>query len=146
MAVKGITKTALKADGTLVGLVYDAAHILDSEDVSAEGLQIKDLKNGSSPLFVPTLYLNWTTDSPTGLRVIDGHMAFVNVLAYDYKGYANTRAILKRVKALLDQQMLSDGDGYYWFSWAGDLLEQKDEGLGNAAVERSRYQVIWRDG
>jgi hypothetical protein len=143
MTAKSALKAALLADVTIASIA--GVRVLDSEDVSAEGLKLEHMLSGSNPLIQPTVYLRWSSDNVLGIRSMMAHEAFVETWCYQHKGYVLTAQLRQAIRERLDQQMLSDADGKYWFVWAGDVLEQVDPTLGDARVERSRYQVHFRE-
>lgn len=143
MSAKTILKSTLAGDATIQGIV--STRVLDSVDVGAEGLKVENMLVGTNPLIQPTIYISWTGDAPTNKDYMRAHRAFVEIWFYQHKGYLLTTSLRERCKALLHDQRLYDGSNSYWFIWAGDVLEMKDQELRDASMERSRYEVKFRE-
>lgn len=134
------TKSRLKADATLTALV-GSAYILDDDDVGRDGLKLSNIKPANQPIVSPAIYLHWTTETPFSASVLNAVRGFVEVYIYQDTGYATIELARRRVWELLHQQRVAiDNDYLFAFVWAGDVKRQKDDELGGASFERSRYE------
>lgn len=132
----------LSSDSTLASLATGGVH--DAESVGRRGLTRAALAGSSTVPIEPALYLHWPTAVPmgggeVGLQV---ERVFLEVYAYQDRGYTATGAMRERVMALLHRQQVTLDDGWcFLILWRGDVCQQHDEALGGVSMERSRYEV-----
>ncbi len=141
--LQAATRALLTGDTTLAALATGGIH--DPESLGRQELELKDVTASGSPLVKPAVFLRWTTQDPmsaTALRAVRG---FVEAYFYQDTGYATIQQMRQRVWQLLDQQRVTvtepSGVRHCAFVWAGDVIEQQDDSLGGASMERSRYEV-----
>lgn len=143
--LRAATKALLEGDATLGALT---SNILDRNEVGEEGLKLANLRTGSSPVIVPSVYIKWVSENPlpNSPSLPDGSVvgvrAFCEIYFYGDSNYTTITAMRRRVYGLLHQKRVTvDTDYVYAFLWRGDVLEQKDMLMGGVCVERSRYEV-----
>ena len=139
-------KAVLDGDATLGALATGGIH--DQDSVGQNGLEIKDLIVSGNPTIQPAVYVKWSTQvkMPEYARALRAEHVFFEVYFYQHAGYDVIHDMRVRVRQLLDYQTVTidEPSGYENMDilWAGDLLGMYDESLGNAAMERSRYQAV----
>jgi hypothetical protein len=143
--MKEALMAVLTGDATLGGLT---TKILNSDDFGRKGLQRSDIVDGGGVAIAPALYVKWSTETPFGTaqRILRAERRFFEVWGYEDDGYGIIRQMLERVKVLLEYQpvQFDEPAGVHMSDifWAGDVLGEIDESLGNACMERSRYQAL----
>jgi hypothetical protein len=128
-------------DATFMALATGGVH--DPETLGRQELEIDDIRQPGTPLINPALFIRWTTDAPFGEAVVNAHRHFVELYFFQDTGYAVTASMRQRAYALLHRQRVTfdepASDYVFEFRWAGDIVQQQDESLGGASMERSRY-------
>jgi len=135
-------KTLLSGDATLAALATGGIH--DPDSLGRPGLELADLCAGT-PVIHPAVFIRWTTEAPFSAVILKARSVFAEVYFYQDQGYDTIRQMRERVFALLHQKRVPTmdapaGDYLYAFVWAGDVLQQSDDSLGGASMERSRYE------
>lgn len=136
--------TAFRAvfTGDTAFMALATAGVFDPETLGRQELELDDLTNGT-PIVQPALFIRWTTDAPFAAEVLNAHRPFVELYFFQDTGYITTAAMRARAYALLHRKrvVFNDpaNDFVFEFRWAGDILQQQDESLSGASMERSRY-------
>lgn len=135
-------------DAAFATLATGGVH--DAESLGRQGLELKDVQSGSSPLAQPALFIRWTTEAPYSGLALQARQVFCELYFYQHAGYDTIRQMRQRAFELLHQQRVSfddpSGDYLFAFYWAGDVKEQVDDSLAGASFERSRYEgILTRD-
>lgn len=143
-------KALLATDATLLA-ISGFNGVLDDDNVGGEGLKESDLRGGTA-LYLPTVYLNWTTETPIsrgpqmGFGASSGDQGvsvFLEVFFYDEANYSDIETMRLRTTKLLHQQRVSIDTHYlYNFIWRGDVKRQFDDRLGGVRMERSRFEGV----
>jgi len=136
------TKALFTADTAFMALATGGVH--DADSLGRDWLEIADITSGSSPVIKPALFIRWTTEAPFDASVLNARSLFVELYFIQDQGYTITAQMRHRAWQLLHQKRASidspAGEYLYAFVWAGDLVQQSDESLQGAAMERSRYE------
>lgn len=144
MGIASTLRTALLADSAITDIV--GAKVLTAEDVGREGLKWSDLESDSSPIAVPTIYINMVEDAPHALITMNAHQVSCDIYCYQHSGYNHTAALRTAIRNLLHLKALADGDVRYWFIRQRDFVERKDRTFKTVpSMEMSRYQVIYME-
>lgn len=134
------THTLLTNDATLAALATGGVH--DVQSLGRQELELADITAGT-PLVKPAVFLRWTTETEF-VRVINARRVYLDIYVYQDTGYLVTAQMRDRIFTLLHQQRVTftepAGDYLYAFVWAGDVVQQQDDTLGGASMERSRYE------
>ncbi len=144
--IRAAVRARLTGDATLVALATGGIHDEDSLN-NENGLTPEALQTTNSPIIRPGIYIGWTTSDPFGVNdaTLHAERAFLEVYYYQQVGYATITAMRDRVKVLLHQQRVTFDEPANQYCnamiWAGDVLNQKDEEMAGASMERSRYEV-----
>lgn len=116
--------------------------VFDVDTLGRQELELGDITSGT-PIVQPALLIRWTTDAPWGPDSLNGHRPFVELYFYQDTGYTTTEAMRQRAYELLDRQRVTfnepASDYVFEFRWAGDVIQQQDDSLGGASMERSRF-------
>lgn len=138
--LKAALKSKLTGDTALMALAVGG--VFDAESVGREGLTLDDLTSGT-PLVKAAVFLRWSTAGPISARAIQAREVFVEIYVYQHSGYDTCRKMRDRLFALLDGARVAyddpAGEWLFELRWAGDVTEQRDDSLGGASMERSRY-------
>lgn len=136
----------LDDDATLAALATGGIYQVST--VGREGLTRKMLL-GSGVAINPAVYVVWSTDVPyqQDNRLLRGQNLFFYVYFYQDTGYDVCKQMRERVKALLEYQPVQYDDPadehMHDLFWRGDMVGEIDESLGDASMERSRYQALY---
>lgn len=133
------TLTALATNG-----VWDFDRVM-SQGFGTDGITQNVLMGSTGMVILPTVYLNWTSETPIYPIKARAKRAMFEVYFYDWDGYATIRQMRQRVYDLLHEQRVSfDEPANYYCRQivaAGDVTNQKDAELGGACFERTRFEA-----
>lgn len=140
-------RAKLAGDAPLAALatngVWDFDRIV-SQGFGTNGITLDVLTN-NAVLIQPTVYLNWTSETPIYPVKARAWRAMVEVYLYDWDGYVTIRQMRQRVYELLHEKRVSFNEPANYFCRqivsVGDVTYQKDAELGGACFERSRYEM-----
>lgn len=138
------TKAKFTGDVTFMALATNG--VKDPDALGRDELTPDDL-TGATPVVQPTLFIRWAGEVPISSRIFRARRVFCELYFYSdgASGYETVRKMRERAFSLLDGQRVSINDPYneyvFEFRWAGDVTQQKDDELGGANFERSRYEA-----
>lgn len=126
-------------DAAFMTLASGGVH--DGDSLGRRELTLDDLTAGT-PVVKPALLIRWTTETSM-ISIIGARELAVELYFYQHSGYDTIRQMRERAYALLDRNNVvfdtPSSDWLYEWRWAGDVLEQQDDTLGGASMERSRF-------
>lgn len=144
-------KAVLTGDATLTAVCTGGVY--DRDNVGRQGLTLATLQNGT-PLIQPSIFIKWSSENPFDAerhKTLKAERVFFEVFYYEDGGAAPTHDICLtmrlRVRQLLAYNRsveITEPSGAWCHDviWAGDVVGLRDEALGNASMERSRFYAI----
>lgn len=133
----------LTGDATLTG--YLTGGLFLARDVQEISRQNTPAAYDANQELKPCCLLRIESITPSGPHR-HGAAAYLTLWFYQRFGYASIGPARARVYALLHRQRFATGSGEGWI-WevlhANDLTEMGDQNI-DAAMEMSRYQILWR--
>jgi len=134
-------KTLFEGDATFMALATGGVH--DADSLGRQQLELNDITAGT-PIVQPALFIRWTGEVPFSASVLEARSVFCELYFFDDSSYDTIRQMRERAYTLLHQQTVTfdepSSDYLYAFRWVGDVLEQTDDTLAGAFMERSRYE------
>lgn len=144
-SIQTTLRTALEADATLVAILTGG--IYDASELDKNGLDINTSGLYSNERLNPCAVLRWRGAAAYGPHyTVDrrSERRFVEIYFYEEDGNANIDAAIRRVKLVLDRtQRTADNGGLWWCNWVSDFGESVADELHGAAMNFSRYEVIY---
>lgn len=136
-------RTLLEADSTLTTALTGG--IWDESELPRDGLPGEATVFTTQGRLKPVMVLRWGGDGPYG-GLSDSGRQSLDVWVYQDTNYDTIRTVLRRVKVLLHRKSHdTDERSPAWSTWAGNLGETIAPELGDAPVNRSRFQFVYKE-
>lgn len=146
--IREAIRARLTSDATLAALATGGIDDDDSLN-NQHGLTVDDVTN-LTPIIQPSVFIEWVSTDPFGVndKTLHAERSFFLVYFWQDTGYNTIAAMKDRVKRLLHQQRVTydtpSNEYCYAMIWVGDVCNQKDQEMGGASLEWSRFEVHTR--